>query len=196
MRTKSLLLTLTFFFAHAALAGDLEDGRAAAKRGDHTTAFVKFRSAAQQGNDIAQTLVGMMYNEGKGVAQNYKEAVRWWLLAASQGNSTAQYNLGDVYEEGKGVAQDYKEAVRWYRLAAQQGHSNAQYNLGLMYGLGRGVLQDHTRAHMWFNIAAIAGDKGSVKNRDIAASKMSPQQIEQAQHMARECMESNFTKCD
>jgi len=49
---------------------------------------------------------------------------------------------------------------------------------------------------MWFNIAAIAGDKDSVKNRDFAARKMSPQQIKQAQRMSRECMASNFTKCD
>jgi hypothetical protein len=49
---------------------------------------------------------------------------------------------------------------------------------------------------MWFNIAAVGGDKDSVKNRDIVASKMTPQQIEQAQRMARECMNSNFKKCD
>jgi TPR repeat protein len=195
MRTKSLLLILALLFANTAWSGDYEDGRDAAKRGDHSTAFVKFRSAALQGNAIAQTLVGMMYNEGKGVAQDYKEAVRWWLMAASQGNSTAQYNLGDMYEEGKGIEQDYKEAVRWYRLAAQQGHSNAQHNLGIMYGLGQGVLQDYVRAHMWFNIAAVNGIS-SVKNRDTMASKMTPQQIEQAQRMARECMASNFTKCD
>jgi hypothetical protein len=49
---------------------------------------------------------------------------------------------------------------------------------------------------MWFNIAAVNGDKDSVKNRDIAASKMSLQKVEQAQRMARECMNSNFKKCD
>jgi len=49
---------------------------------------------------------------------------------------------------------------------------------------------------MWFNIAAVGGNKDSVKNRDITASKMTAQQIEQAQRMARECMSSNFTKCD
>jgi TPR repeat protein len=196
MAMRQLLLVIALVFAHNAFAGDYEDGRDAAKRGDHATAFSKFRSSALQGNAIAQTLVGMMYNEGKGVAQDYKEAVRWWLLAASQGNSTAQYSLGDVYEEGKGVAQDNKEAVRWYQLAAQQGNAKAQHNLGRMYGLGQGVLQDYVRAHMWFNIAAVNGEKSSVKNRDVMASHMTPQQIEQAQRMARECMASNFTKCD
>jgi hypothetical protein len=49
---------------------------------------------------------------------------------------------------------------------------------------------------MWSNIAAVSGDKDRVTNRDLAASKMTAQQIEQAQRMARECMASNFTKCD
>jgi hypothetical protein len=86
--------------------------------------------------------------------------------------------------------------MRWYRLAAQQGHTRAQHNLGLMYGLGQGVAQDYVRAYMWFNVAAVNGNKLSVENRDIVASKMTPPQIEQAQQMARECIASNFKKCD
>ena len=193
---RRLLILIALVFAHTAPAGDFEDGLAAFERKDYTTALTKFRSAALKGNRDAQTLVGMLYIEGLGVAQDYKEAVRWFQLAAQQGFADAQYSLGVMYERGEGVAQDFKAAVRWYQLAAKQGVSRAQHNLGLMYGKGQGVLQDHTRAHMWSNIAAIAGNKDSVKNRDIAASLMTPQQIEQAQRMARECMASNFTKCD
>jgi TPR repeat protein len=193
---RKLLVLIALIFAHTAWSGDMEDGWAAYDRKDYATAFTKFRSAAQLGNAAAQALVGMMYDEGIGVAQDYKEAVRWYQLAAQQGYADAQYNLGIMYKDGQGITQDYKEAVRWYKLAAQQGHAKAQQNLGVMYLKGQGVLQDHSRAHMWFNIAAIAGDKDSVANRDIAASKMTPQQIEQAQRMARECMASNFKKCD
>jgi len=191
-----LLIVVALVFAHAAWSGDYEDGVAAFERRDYATAFTKFRSAAQQGNARAQTIVGMMYNEGQGIAQDYTEAVGWYRLAAHQGQPDAQYNLALKYDKGEGVAQDYQEAVRWYRLAAKQGLAQAQYNLGVSYAKGQGVLQDHTRAHMRFNLAAISGDKDSVKNRDIAASKMTPQQIEQAQRMARECMASNFKKCD
>jgi hypothetical protein len=49
---------------------------------------------------------------------------------------------------------------------------------------------------MWLNIAAVGGDKNSVKVRDLVAKQITPQQIEQAQRMARECMNSNFKKCD
>jgi len=187
------LFTLVFT---AAWAGDFEDGVAAYEQKDYATALAKFRSSAQQGVADAQYNLALMFDDGKGVAQDYKEAVRWYLLAAKQGVAVAQYNLALMFEDGKGVVQDYKEAVRWYQLAAKQGLAEAQNNLGRMYGLGQGVLQDYTRAHMWFNIAAITGKKNSVEGRDLTASKMTEQQIEQAQRMARECMSSNFTKCD
>ena len=185
----------TFIFT-AAVAGDFEDGMAAIERKDYATALAKFRSAAQQGNAAAQYNLGVMYRNGDGVAQDYKEAVRWYQLAARQGAAQAQHNLGVMYMNGRGVAQDYKEAVRWYRLAAKQGFTDAQHNLGVRYFLGQGVLQDYTRAHMWLNIAAIAGSKESIEGRDIVATKMTAQQIEQAQRMARDCMSSNFAKCD
>jgi len=35
-----------------------------------------------------------------------------------------------------------------------------------------------------------------MKNREIVAKLMSPQQIEQAQKMARECLARNYKKCD
>ena len=36
----------------------------------------------------------------------------------------------------------------------------------------------------------------AIETRDIAASVLTPQQIAQAQNMARTCQSSKFTKCD
>jgi len=63
----------------AALAGDFEDGVAAINRKDYATALAKFRSAAQQGLAKAQYNLGYMYGNGQGIAQDYKEALRWYL---------------------------------------------------------------------------------------------------------------------
>ena len=78
---------------------------------------------------------------------------------------------------------------------AAKGEAEAQYNLGLMYGKGQGVPMDDVRAHMWFNLAAVKGDADAVKNRDIAASKMTPQQMAEAQKLARECQARDFKGC-
>ncbi|WP_305801890.1 tetratricopeptide repeat protein, partial [Thiolapillus sp.] len=77
--------------------------------------------------------LGLMYANGRGVRQDFKEAVKWYQKAAEQGLPKAQVNLGLMYGEGQGVRQDFKEAVKWYRKAAEQGLTEAQIILGGMY---------------------------------------------------------------
>jgi TPR repeat protein len=78
---------------------------------------------------------------------------------------------------------------------AAKGEAEAQYNLGLMYGKGQGVPMDDVRAHMWFNLAVVKGDADAEKNRDIAAKRMTPQQMAEAQKRARECQARQFKGC-
>ena len=105
-----------------------------------------------------------------------------------------------MYDNGQGVAQDYKEAVRLWGLAAAQGNASAQTNLGVMYANGTGVAQDYVKAHMWYNLgaASLSGEDGktATSNRDNIAKRMTPQQIAEAQAMARKCQASNFKQCD
>ena len=129
--------------------------------------------------------------------KDYATALSLFRSLAAQGDALAQNNLGLMYNNGNGVAQDYKEAVRLYGLAAAQGNALAQNNLGLMYDNGQGVAQDYVRAHMWFNLGAISGDsKNASTNRDDIAKLMTPQQIAEAQAMARKCQASNFKQCN
>ena len=62
---------------------------------------------AEAGDAELQLALGVMYEQGKGIRQDYTEAVRWYRKAAEeQGFAVAQYNLGRMYEQGKGVRQD------------------------------------------------------------------------------------------
>ena len=148
------------------------------------------RLAADQGLADAQFNLGFRYADGRGVSQDYAEAVRWYRLAADQGHAGAQSNLGVMYGSGEGVPQDETEAVRWYRLAADQGHAGAQFNLGVSYSSGEGLPQDDVGAHIWFNLAASqsSGDDREtyVKARDAVAARMTSEQITEAQRLARE----------
>ncbi len=49
---------------------------------------------AEQGDADAQCSLGEMYDKGRGVAQDYAEAVKWYRMAAEQGYAWAQRNLG------------------------------------------------------------------------------------------------------
>ena len=133
----------------------------------------------------AQYNLGVMYDTGRGVPQDYAEAVRWYRKAADQGHAKAQSDLGVMYKNGEGVSQDYAEAVKWYRKAAEQGYALAQSNLGVMYGAGKGVPQNYIQAHMWYNLAATQGNEIAKENRDIVAKRMTPAQIAESQELAR-----------
>ena len=49
----------------------------------------------------APDILGVMYSQGKGVPQDYFEAVGWFRLAADQGDAIAQGALGAMYAKGK-----------------------------------------------------------------------------------------------
>ena len=80
----------------------------------------QLRKAAEQGNATAQGNLGLMYNNGEGLPQDYQEAVIWYRKAAEQGNASAQFSLGLRYANGEGVPQDYVQAHKWVNLAASR----------------------------------------------------------------------------
>ena len=128
-------------------------------------------------------------------AGDYETVYREIKLFAEQGEPHAQRILGLMYKYGQGVTQDNKEAVKWWRLAAEQGYASAQFNLGGMYGEGISVIQNYVIAHMWFNIAASNGYESAKKGIDIVESRMTSEQIAEAQKLARECIKKNYKDC-
>ena len=124
---------------------------------DKEKGIALIRRSAEQGVAIAQCNLGVCYDNGEGVSQDYAQAVYWWRKAAEQGSAAAQNNLGNAYYKGKGVSQDYVQAVFWYRKAAEQGYADAQYNLGFCYCEGEGVSQDYTQTVYWWRKAAEQG---------------------------------------
>ena len=120
----TLAIILSVIFAAPALAGSAE-GVAAYNRGDNATALREFRPLAEQGAAKAQYNLGLMYEEGQGVSQDYAEAVRWFRKAAEQGHDEAQFSLGVMYLNGLGVPQDHVLAHMWFNLSAARGNELA-----------------------------------------------------------------------
>jgi TPR repeat protein len=161
---------------------------------DYQQATIWFRGAAEQGDADALFYLGVAYEEGKGVPQDPKEALAWYRKSAEKGNANAQYNVGHSYSRGTGITQDYTQAALWFRKAAEQGNSRAQYALGRTYVYGEGVPQDYVEAHKWMNLATARAEaelRGDIaKGRDSLAKSMTPEQIAQAQKLAREWLEA------
>ena len=148
------IATIVSLCSNVARANDLEDAIDAHYKGNHAKALELLPPIAEEGNVIAQGLLGRMYLRGVGVLQDYQEAVKWHCLAAEQGDKYSQHSLGCSYYYGVGVTQDYQEAAKWYRLAAEQGHAVAQDSLGLMYDEGKGVAPDYQEAAKWHRLAS------------------------------------------
>ncbi len=138
--------------------GNFESGMDAYARGDFDAAMKTWRPLADKGDPAAQTNMGFLYYEGKGVTRDYKEAVKWYRMAAVTGYPDAAFNMGVAYSEGKGVDRNPDEALRWYRLAADSGYAPAQVILGNNYFRGDGVAVDHQEAANWYMKAAEQGD--------------------------------------
>ena len=153
----AVILIISLLITGLAVAGPFEDATKAYNRGDYKTAYSLFKSLAEQGD------------------------------------ANAQYKFGILYQKGRGVPQNDAEAVKWYRRAAEQGLPEAQNKLGVSYSVGKVVPQDYVVATMWFNLAVhrfpaseIEKRKEAEKNRNMIASTMTPDQIAEAQRMARE----------
>ena len=112
---------------------------------------------AQAGDMREQFLMGLMYQRGKGVAQDYEQAALWYGKSAAQGFALAQVSLGRLYDKGLGVEQSYKEALQWYYRAAKNGNADAMYFVGSMVYSGDGIAADPNMAMQWFQKAAEHG---------------------------------------
>ncbi|MBQ8271479.1 MAG: sel1 repeat family protein [Tidjanibacter sp.] len=113
---------------------------------DYSAAADCFLEAAEWGYAVAQVDLGILYCNGKGVAQDYSKAAYWFNQAAELGNIDAKYHLGLIYYYGEGVAQNYSTAADWWRKAAEQNHLGALYRLGRLYYYGDKVGENYPLA--------------------------------------------------
>lgn len=137
---------------------------------------------------LAAPVAAQDYDVGWEAAQrdDYVAAEREWRPLAEQGHADAQIRLGQLYAAGLGVPQDDAEAVNWYRKAANQGNALARIALGFSYFIGSGVEQDYIQAYMWGDLAVAQGSEEAIILRKLAAGLMTPENIVEAQKLARE----------
>jgi TPR repeat protein len=71
-----LSISLLTLIGVSASAQDLQKGAAAWGKGDYATALKELRPLAARGVSTAQFILGSMYDNGKGVAQDYAVAAK------------------------------------------------------------------------------------------------------------------------
>jgi len=156
------------------------------------------RARAALGNPKAQFGLASAYYLGKGVPQDYAEALRWYKTAADQGEPDAEDGLGYMYVAGRGAKQDYAEALRWYKRSAEHGDAKGQFDLATVYDDGVGVSPDYVEAEHWFRKAA---DQNYANGQDAIgymyyAGRGVPQDYGQALFWYRKAAEQGYTKAE
>lgn len=167
---------------------------------DFATALRIWKAEAESGSPTSPVRIAEMYRYGwGGVKQDVAEAVRWYRIAAERNNVFAMLGIAEVYRSGIGVKRDHAEAARWYLLAGE--HCCAAHrSLAEIYAKGEGVPQNFVEAYKWYTLTASSklgrGDPDDLQaynarvlaERDAmaAAAKMTPEQIAEAEKLARE----------
>jgi hypothetical protein len=117
-------------------------------------AFALLMAGAIHGDVPSMYDLGVYYQNGYGVAQDYAKARQWYEKAAAKDNAADMNNLAILYHEGQGVAQDYVTEREWLEKAAAKDNADAMVNLAALYENGLGVPQDYAKAREWIEKAA------------------------------------------
>jgi len=122
-----------------------------------SVAFIKLEKKAQQGNATAQYTLGVHYDAGDGVAQDYPMAKNYYEQAAKNGHTAAQTKLGTIYLALNDGNENDSIARNYFRKAAKKGDAEAQVFLGILYSNGQRFTKDIKTSLKWFTKAAEQG---------------------------------------
>jgi uncharacterized protein len=111
--------------AFGALAGPWEDGMAAYNRGDYLPAIQLFRPLAAQGNAKAQSVIGVMYRRGQGVAKSSARAFMWFSLASARGDAQAKAELHEMSPTM--TAEELAQAREMMQACEASDYRNCEY---------------------------------------------------------------------
>lgn len=87
------------------------------------------KKAARKGSLDAYLALGQYYYRNS-PAQDYNEAIKWFIKGAIKGNSSCSVNLGFMYAYGHGVVKDYYKAISCFEKPAKNGDQRAQFGMG------------------------------------------------------------------
>ncbi|MCP9612633.1 tetratricopeptide repeat protein [Coprobacter tertius] len=138
---------ICLLYSFTALAQDnLERGKNYYNMQCYQEALPLLQTAAKEGFGEACYLLGQMYYNGKGTAQNHNIAFRMYQRGIEYGYNRGEAELGLMYEQGQGCAADTVKAFSLYREAHAKGDLIGSYRLAICYWNGEGVTRDRVEA--------------------------------------------------
>lgn len=145
-KTLIMLAVMLFLTALQAMAQSVSYAKSLIEQGSYLEAAKQLRPLADGGDAEAQYLAATLFFEGKGVAKNDEQGVKYATLSANQGNTSAMLLLADHYK-GKGQLQKYYATLEHY--VTRHPYLRKEFvglRLAECYMRGWGVEQDEEKA--------------------------------------------------
>ena len=154
-----LIVSAGMAFAQMITEDEVEAARQQYLAGNYEAAFTVLVPAAEQGDMVAQNIVGVAHQYGEFLPIDAKAAVGWFTASGNQGFGAAWHNLGYLYEMGMpGLAPDDFRARGYYERAIALDYNISRANLGTMLRDGRGGKVDLPGAIALYEAGIAGGD--------------------------------------
>jgi len=141
--------------------GDYDAAYQAYSEGKFKLAFDEAMKRAQTGDPAAQTLLAILYQEGRAVKQDARQASYWFGRAAESGDTYAQLYYGIDLLNGTYVTQDIQQGKEYLRKAIAAGLPAAYRYYGMLAAQDAPANQRDDIALSWYMKGAAAGDSAA-----------------------------------
>jgi TPR repeat protein len=126
-----------------------------------------YEKACEGGERRGCNDLGLLYEKGYGVSQDYAQAHAFFQKACDNSVMAGCKNLGKLYELGLGVSQDYSQARTLYQKACDGGEMIGCNNLGVLYNNGQGLPHDFAQARAFYQKACDGGEMKGCTNLGV-----------------------------
>ena len=138
---------------------------------EHAKRRELYENRCALGDANAMCNLGIVYNDGLGVAVDFIKARQFYEKGAALGNGCAINSLGTMYAKGEGVDVDFDKSRELYEQSMNLGYTNAMFNLGVMYNDGLGVAVDYIKARQFYEKGAALGNGDAMNGLGILYNK-------------------------
>ncbi len=185
MRAALAVLSV-LFLAQVANAG-VAEALAAVRRDDFQTAIAEFSALARNGDADAMITLGLYYQQGRGVPQDYAKAMDWYLQAFSLFNGDAYNNIGVMYRDGEGVKANRKIAHDLFLMTHMRGLGTE----ATQYRAGRNLDRERAEQTPAELREALCYTEEFVKAYVLSRGKASPRDLDLMATLARPAIKDN-----
>ncbi len=151
------------------------------------------RDAAERGHNSAQTRLGILLAEGRGLPIDKTQAERWMRRGMDAGDIAAGYHLAMLLSTGK--LHSPTELFLLLNRSASGGYGPAQAEVARCYLAGKWIAASRVKAWHWMSLASATGEPGAtdaLKKIEDNLSSEDRQDLQKAE-AARRSFESVVT---